>query len=506
MSTRPLSVLLSWIGKKDLEAAQEQRPAGDLGPIARTIKAGAYEYVYLLNDHSGEEGALFEGWLRRLGNSRIQVLPSPLPDGPTDYKSIFQVSRAAIRTIEKELGKNIRLTYLMSAGTPAMQAVFILLATVFHPGNLVESSREKEVQTVNLPFELSADFLPDLIPIIDERVIREAQKRVDESSDFEKIIGNCPQIRIVKQQAAQLSVHNVPVLILGETGTGKELFARAIHATSSFKKGNFVAVNCNAIPADLFESEMFGYKKGAFTGAAEDTKGLIEQANEGTLFLDEIGEMPPAMQVKLLRVLQEKQFRPVGETVDRKVEFRLVTATHQDLFQLVKADKFREDFLYRIAVGVISLPPLRERSGDLQLLSRKRVKELNAEFYGQPESQPKTLSAGALKMMGQHTWPGNIRELINTLTRAVIFSHHDKITYEDIEDALLIPRAASKENILNRPLGERFSLDQVVDEIYVHYLEKAHQEAAGNKTKAARLLGMKNYQNYMNKRKKYGLP
>jgi DNA-binding NtrC family response regulator len=242
------------------------------------------------------------------------------------------------------------------------------------------------------------------------------------------MIGESAAMQAVFDLLARILHTDAPVLVAGETGTGKELIAQALHQHGPRRKGPFVAVNCAAIPATLLESELFGHKKGAFTGAHKDRKGYAEAANGGTLFLDEIGEMPVEMQAKLLRFLQEGEVRPVGANQVSHVDVRVVAATNRKLETQIRGGHFREDLYYRLAVLMLTLPSLRERREDLPHLAKFLLLRNQAE--GLPTAR---LSAEALEALQQFDWPGNIRQLQNELTRAAAFCQTGEITSQDLE-------------------------------------------------------------------------
>jgi transcriptional regulator with PAS, ATPase and Fis domain len=330
-----------------------------------------------------------------------------------------------------------------------------------------------------------------------------SDEMLPDSPAFDEIIHTSGEMHQTVNQARRIALFDVPALLLGASGTGKELFARAIHNASARADGPFVSVNCGALPEGLVESELFGYVKGAFTGAAGDKSGYIEEAHGGTLFLDEIGELPLAVQVLLLRVLQEGSFQRVGSTRRRHSDFRLVSATNRPLADDASRGRFRDDLFHRIAVGVIKLPPLRDRGRDLQLLTDFYLQRLNRQFSEVEGWQEKSLSVGARKVLQEHSWPGNVRELINTLTRACLWSSSSEIDGPLIENCLVRPR--EEERVKDRPLGGDFRLEDVLSEVARHYLSRAMEEAGGSKTRAAELLGMSNYQTLGNWLKRYGL-
>ncbi|MBO0696699.1 MAG: PEP-CTERM-box response regulator transcription factor [Verrucomicrobia bacterium] len=246
---------------------------------------------------------------------------------------------------------------------------------------------------------------------------------------FENMLGTSPQMHGVFDLIRKVAGTNAPVLLLGESGTGKEMAAAAIHRCSARKDGRFVAINCNAIPENLLESELFGHERGAFTGAHVQRKGLLETACGGTLFLDEIGELPPAIQVKLLRFLQEQRLQRVGGRQEIQVDTRLVAATNADLKELINNGKFREDLYFRLAVVTIRLLPLRERGEDIGFLAREFLQR-----YSDQDGRPKMVFApDALRAMNAHSWPGNVRELQNRVKRGVIMATGSRVTAKDLE-------------------------------------------------------------------------
>ncbi len=349
----------------------------------------------------------------------------------------------------------------------------------------------------DIPFDISAEFIPSVRLKKDIRLEQMISALPPEAPEFDDIIHRSPQMQRVITKARLAAQHEVPVLIEGESGTGKELLARAIHRASPRAGKPFVAVNCGAIPAELIESEFFGHKKGSFTGAVSDRKGYFESAHGGTLFLDEIGELPLAAQVKILRVLQEGELTRVGDTHPIKADVRVVAATNRTLMLDVAAERFRADLFYRLAVAVLLIPPLREREGDIGLLVDNILENETAKH--------KKISAAAKNIILNHPWSGNVRELLNTLRRAIVWTPGDTIEAEDIREALFPVVSQSSDQILGRTIGEGFSLQELMAEVARHYLSRAMGEAHENKTKAAQMLGLPNYQTLTNWLKKYGL-
>ena len=292
------------------------------------------------------------------------------------------------------------------------------------------------------------------------------------------IIGHSKAMQEVFGMVAQVADSNTTVLITGETGTGKELVARAIHNNSPRKGGPLVQVNCAAIPDTLIESELFGHEKGAFTGALQQRRGRFEEANSGTIFLDEVGELSAAAQVKLLRVLQEKRFQPLGSSRVINVNVRIIAATNRNLEQDILADRFRADLFYRLNVFPIYLPPLRERGSDVILLADHFLLKYNKEMG----KHVKRISTPAIEVFLSHKWPGNVRELENCMERAVL------LTKTDIVDCVHLPPSLQlKEKELDRK--DRSKLSSVVEAQERSLIIDALEETGGNQTKAAKMLG-----------------
>jgi len=291
-----------------------------------------------------------------------------------------------------------------------------------------------------------------------------------------RIIGNSDAIQTVMRKAEKIAGTDISTLLLGESGTGKEVFARTIHEHSPRKDQPFVAINCASIPENLLESELFGYEKGAFTGANKTTVGKIETAQGGTLFLDEIGDMPIGLQAKMLRFLQERVIERVGGRNEIPVDIRVICATHRDIQTMVGEETFREDLFYRIGEIPINIPPLRDREQDIVLLARTFLNQYREEF----NAKAKSFSDGAIRAMLAHRWPGNIRELQNKLKSAVIMAEGTVIQADDL--GLLEPSEDFESEILN--------LREVREQAESKAIRKAYQRADKNMSKTAELLGV----------------
>ena len=378
-------------------------------------------------------------------------------------------------------------------------------ARELHPGAVVImisafASTETAVEAMNLgaydyvpkPFNKD-EFLETVAKALELRTV-EREKEILEgelrrSLHFGKIVGVSPAMQHIYKMISQVARTRSNVLITGESGTGKELIARAIHDESDRRDKPFVAINCGGIPETLMESELFGHKKGAFTGATQDKTGLFQEAHRGTIFLDEIGELSLPIQVKLLRALQERVIRPVGGAEDVAVDIRIISATNKQLEKEVIAGNFREDLFYRINVIEIKVPPLRERKADIRPLAQhfleKYAREMGKEI--------RKLSSYALDLLLKYDFPGNVRELENLMERSVALSSTNIILPDSL--ALSVHKRRWIEGIKDRrfdldEVAKGVSLDAILEEIERAYLKKAMDLANGNKNRAAELLGI----------------
>jgi len=310
--------------------------------------------------------------------------------------------------------------------------------------------------------------------------LRDRIGAIEKRYSFGNIVARSEAMARVFDLVEKVSEHKTTVLIIGESGTGKELIARAIHANSPRASEALVSINCGGIPESLLESELFGYKKGAFTDASRDKPGRFEEAGGGTLFLDEIGEMPFPLQVKLLRVLQEGEITPLGGTGSKKIDVRVIVATSKDLEREVAEGRFREDLYYRINVVTIHLPPLRERKGDVSLLIGYFVETFNEKLKRQVEAP----SSDAMAMLMAYHWPGNVRELENVIERAILLSTGRYITPQELPERLVHQEVSAWEISGDVTL----SIKKASRVLQRHLIAKALKATNGNKTQAARLL------------------
>jgi transcriptional regulator with PAS, ATPase and Fis domain len=463
-----------------------------LGPVAQACRSKTYSKVILLSSFPPEENSSYVNWLTPQTEAKVSLRQTKLTS-PTNYTEIYTAASSVIESTIDKYGKDVNLIFNVSPGTSAMAAVWVLLSTTKYHATLIESSRDHGVKEVDIPFAISVDFLPDLYKQTENNLKRLAAGLPIEAPEFKDIIHRSQIMQQTIHRAQRVAIHALPVLIEGESGTGKELFARAIHKTSG-RKGKFISINCGAIPAELVESELFGHEKGSFTGATGKRTGHFEAAHGGTIFLDEIGELPKEIQVKLLRVLQEHEVKPVGATESKSVDLRIIAATNRTLIDEVGEGTFREDLFYRLAVAVIKLPPLRKRTEDISLLTKHFLKQINRDGRKVPGYEKKSIAAEAENILRNHPWPGNVRELQNTLTRAMVWTDGRIIDAEIICEALLPASTQKKDDIMERPLGNGFSIKELKEEICGHYYRRALAETHNNKSQAAKLLGLPNYQ------------
>jgi two-component system response regulator AtoC len=296
---------------------------------------------------------------------------------------------------------------------------------------------------------------------------------------FEDILAKSAKMQDIFRTITKISEYKTTVLITGESGVGKELVARAVHRRSK-RTGPFVAVNCGAIPENLLESELFGHKRGAFTDAVHDRKGLFEEATGGSLFLDEIGELPLSLQVKLLRVLEDEHIRRLGEARDIQVDVRIITATHRDLQAETKAGRFREDLYYRLNVLPIPVPSLRERREDIPLL----IDHFLARNNGRLGTEIRGLDTEARRLLYEYSWPGNVRELENTIERAMVLSEGDTILAQDLPERVREARDPVQMQLASGELSVKKTM-RIIEEILIR---RALQKTKGNRTRAAEIL------------------
>ena len=406
--------------------------------------------------------------------------------------SLLQKASYDLLLCDIKLGDISGIEVLKRAKQRNPESVVIMISAYSSAENAVEAMNQGAYDYVPKPFD-NEELKYTVKSALDMRTLDQEKKAInvdrDETLHFGKIVGNSPRMLHIYDMIRQVARTKTNILITGESGTGKELIAKAIHEQSDRKENPFVVINCGSIPETLMESEFFGHKKGAFTGASDNKKGLFEVADQGTVFLDEIGELSTSFQVKLLRAVQEKVFKRVGDTQDISVDIRFISATNKDLNKEIIGGRFREDLFYRLNVIEIKIPPLRERTGDLKPLAQyfldKYSKEMGKEIT--------KISSYAIELLKKYDFPGNIRELENLLERSVALTSTNILLPDSLE--LSIYKKRWIEGVKDRrfdldEVAHGVSVDSILAEIERAYLEKALDLTQGNKQAAAKLLGI----------------
>ncbi len=444
-------------------------------------------YTALIVDDEPDIRELLEITLTRMG---ITTLTAP---DLTSARKLLEQNTTHLCLTDMNLpdGNGIELVQWIQKHSPATP-----VAVITAYGNMdtaIESLKAGAFDFVSKPVEL-----PRLRELVNSALkLAEPKPNAEDAADEPGLLlGKSPEIRKLRNQTRKLARSQAPVFISGESGSGKELVARMIHLQGPRREGPFIAVNCGAIPSELMESEFFGHKKGSFTGAVENKDGLFRSANGGTLFLDEVADLPLAMQVKLLRAIQEKAVRPVGDTKEVPVDIRVLSATHKNLPELVQEGSFRQDLFYRINVIELAVPPLRDRPDDIPLLSNHILERIAKEY----ECDPAALTPAAVERLRSYDFPGNVRELENVLERAFTLCDADQIDAADLHLGNGVQHAASASQIIAEgqagegegiavPDGE-IDLEGYLEKIERQAIEKALEATRWNKTAAAKRLGI----------------
>jgi DNA-binding NtrC family response regulator len=442
--------------------------------------------VLLVDDERHSREAMAD-WLASEGFECIAVA-----DGQQAIEHIHD--GIAVIVTDLKMPRTDGLDLLRLAKQQAPHAAVILVSGYGTVDTAVEALKEGAFDFLSKP--VNAEELTQRITMALEKrnmatEIARLHAELNERHGFENIVGSSPAMRSIFERVRLVADTRSTVLIVGESGTGKELVARAIHRNSARRKGPFVPVNCAAIPETLVESELFGYEKGAFTGATARKRGLFQTAERGTLFIDEIGELQPGLQAKLLRALENRKIMPVGSTREIDVDVRLVAATNRDLQEQVRRKQFREDLYYRLKVVEIRLPPLRERPDDIPLLIRHLINQI-AEENGRPVRE---VTPEALEALRAYDWPGNVRELRNVLESIIVLSVKEKIELADL------PEQISKVQSARAVIQPGMTMAEIEKEAIRRTLE----ETGGRRGRTAEILGI-SVRTLHRKIKEYGLP
>jgi len=483
-----MKVLLTFTGFHDPYSPGLIGEDEQAGPILSLVASRSFDRIILFSTPNTEKNtsATVEALRTLHPNIDVEVKYLPLDD-PTDYVAILRGLRQHIAEITESIPK-ANCYIAVASGTPQMHACWVLLAASGEIPAHILHVRPPKFVTKERPLVSEVDLTSPDFPCVRANTAYLAELEapipdIETALQVLGIVGDHPKMKKTLAMAAALAPSNVPILILGETGTGKEVFARLVHRLSDHREKSFVPINCAAIPHDLVESILFGHKKGAFTGAISDQLGKFDVANGGTLFLDELGELPVSMQAKLLRVLQDGWVESLGEKKPHQVDVRIIAATNQDVGKMIREGRFRQDLYYRLNVGEIHLPPLRERRSDIPKLALHILDRINAGL-----KKPKRLAPSALTRLQNHSWPGNVRELENVIERSLRLATTPVLEADDLLIAEPVtyadPLAALPEP------HDGFSLEAYLTSARKQLMLRALETADGNQSKAAKLLGI----------------
>jgi DNA-binding NtrC family response regulator len=437
---------------------------------------GETNYKILVVDDDQEMCAFLSDVLKGEGFSVIALSDS--------LEASKALKREEFDTIVTDLKmKGLKGLDLLEEANKRVPLTPVIIITAFGTiESAIQAMKMGAYDYITKPFQMD-ELILTVKKALENRLLRKEvvrlKKEVEIRYHFHQLIGKSPPMQRIYDLIERISNSSSNVFVTGESGTGKELVAKAIHYNGIRKEGPFVAVNCAAIPETLLESELFGYKKGAFTDAKTDKKGLMFEAHEGTLFLDEITEMAPTLQAKLLRVIEGKEVRPLGDTNSYPVDVRFISTTNRDIKSLIEESKFREDLYYRLKVIDIELPPLRERREDIPPLIRHFIDKFNANL----RKKISGVSEGALKLLLNYSWPGNVRELENVIERAMNLSQEEIILPEDLPQSL---EQKTDEKLFEKAIRDKLTLSKLEKE----YIKRVLMEVEGNKSKAAERLGL----------------
>ena len=496
-----MNTLYTWLGYRDVENMKQDQNAA-VASLAIFNKT-PFDRIVIFANTWEESWDKYEIWLRK----RLSTIQRPSDNikvyradvtTAIDYPTIIKHTEKWLSKLSEE---SEHLYINLTSGSPAMTAASILVGKGKSNTIFIQSSIDDNVLDVDIP----VDFGKAYIQSAAKNIASKAVAKPLANKAFGNIVANSPVMKSTIKKAKRLSTSELPTLILGETGTGKEVLANAIHAASLRADKPIKIVNCGALPETLVDSILFGHVKGAFTGAEKEHKGLFEQADGGTLFLDEVGELTAETQVKLLRALQQGEITKVGSEQTINVDVRIIAATHRDLIQLVESNKFREDLFYRLAVGIVEIPSLRNRAEDILPLVNELTAEINMAGSKHPDYKSKNICESAIKFISSQAWPGNIRELWNTLNRAFLWSDKEKITENDIQNALITRTNKQEDADINLTLGQQINISDIIDMQRKKYIQAALKATGNNKSKAAKMLSLKSHQVLTNWIKELGL-
>lgn len=493
-----MNILLTWLGNRDIENMEQEQNAA-LVSLA-TKSAIPFDKIVILSNKDEEKWGTFERFIQK----RMAMVNRPSTDitvykahirSPIDYKSISIETEKWISKLSEQADT---LFINLTSGTPAMTTLSVLIGKGKSNTCFLQSSPKNDIEEVEIPI----DFAQEYVKSASKSIANFATSPPKNQLAFSKLTYKSSAMAHAVTRAKKIAESEVPALILGETGTGKELMANAIHKGSIRSNKPMRIVNCGALAENLVDSTLFGHKKGAFTGADKDHAGLFEQTDGGTLFLDEIGELKPDIQVKLLRALQQGEITRLGDIKTINIDVRIIAATHQNLTKLVEEGSFREDLFYRIAVGIIKMPPLRERSEDILGIVEQLTNQINESGSKHPNYKSKKISQSGIKFIKSQAWPGNIRELWSTLNRAFLWTDSHNIGEKELSNAVIVRNLKEQTDDVTLSFNDKVDIIQLTEKYQKKYVLAALKASGNVKRHATEMLGLKDHQtltNWMNR-------
>lgn len=496
-----MHTLFSWLGNQDVINMER----GELASIATIVKMSERQVdkVLILANQHQSKWKDFKSFLESVATERgqtnilVEIYQAKIKT-PIHYESIYKETAKWINGLSKD---SSYLSINLTSGTPAMTTLSVLVGKGKYNTTFIQTTPSNELEIVEVPLDFSLELAKSVAKNTSDAVTTQHVT----NTTFSALMSKSSNMINTIDRARRIARSDVPALILGETGTGKELLSTAIHRESLRCAEEFKTVNCGAFPETLVDSILFGHVKGAFTGADKNHKGLFEQAHNGTLFLDEIGELTPAIQAKLLRVLQEDEITPVGSNASKKVNVRIIAATHRNLSKMVSQGSFREDLFYRLAVGIVELPALRDRTADIPDLLLQITQNLNKQFGSDRSYESKIISEDGIKFIQSQPWRGNIRELIATLQRTFLWAEHDVVGATDIASAMINRMEGSDECEVNLSFNDKVDIVQLTEKYQKKYVLAALKASGNVKKRATEILGLKDHQTLSNWMKRLGI-
>lgn len=498
--------LFTWIGDQDLVAAGIRSGSQKIesGPILSAVKAESFDSVYLISDYA-EEAPLYKEWLSKQFSGEIHLEVVSLNNNPTDISAIYESTTKLVERVFNKQSLTSNNTFHLSPGTWSMAVVWVIISQAKFPARLIQSSKEAGVQTVDVPFEVSAEYLLRRTQIPDNNLKR--ANTLQKPLNFGKILFRSEIMNRLAKKAAKASQRDIPILLEGEVGTEKEEFARAIHFEGPRKEGPFIKVSCRSLDEEELETFIFGkedpFTKG--TGMKLGEEDVFTKAKGGTLYFDDIGSLPPKIQAKLhSKLINDFEEVPQQSHSILSSTCRIIASSSNKLVNAVADGEFHEDLFFMISVLALKIPALRERRDDISPLIDQILNDINDQSSTEPGYAQKSISPAAKNILTQRDWPANKRELENSLRQAAVWSDRDTISEADIWDAIseTPPSAGPLHHIVDINIEDGVNLKSKLEEVADHLIEKAVTYTEGNRSNAAKLLGFDSYQAfaYWNKR------